>query len=276
MSKSSHPHRTRKPPDAVRLFAAVVGLLLIFASVAPPFALAEADSEGEGSAPPGALPGLEEGEPGGGETLLEEAPPAPGEGEAEEVAPTPEVGATPTVPSSESTVTSAEEPTPAPEVVQPAAPPPAAAPVYGTEESPPSYQPAPSPSPPPVVRNEAIAAPEVPNPEAPAPARTAPRTEPVGESTASLPEPVEVPEPVVSQAAPPPATAEPAANFKGRRSYTVAPGDCLWSIATALLRPGASSAEIEAEVARLWRMNAARIGTGDPNLVLVGTVLLLR
>jgi hypothetical protein len=276
MSNSSDPHRTPKPPDAVRVFAVVVGLLLIFASVAPPFALAEADSEGEGAAAPGALPGLEEGEPGGDETPLEEAPPAPGEGEAEEVPPTLEVGGTPTVPSPESTVTPVEEPAPAPEVAQPTAPPPAATPVYGTEESAPSYQPAPSPSPPPVVRNEAIAAPEVQRSEAPAPAPAAPRTAPVGEGAVSPREPVEVPEPVASQTAPPPATAEPAPNLKGRRSYTVAPGDCLWSIATALLRPGAPTAEIEAEVARLWRMNAATIGTGDPNLVLVGTVLRLR
>ncbi|HEX4307194.1 MAG TPA: hypothetical protein VHZ54_14255 [Solirubrobacterales bacterium] len=276
MSNPSSPRRTGRPPGAVRVLAAVVGMMLVFASVAPPFALAETDSEGEGSAPPGALPGLEEGEPGGGETLLEEAPPAPGEGEAEEVPPTLEVGGTPTVPSPESTVTSVEEPAPAPEVAQPAAPAPAPAPVYGTEESPPSYQPAPQPAVPPVVRNDAIAAPEVQRSEAPPPAPAAPMATPVGEGAASLPEPVEVPEPVVSQAAPPPATAEPAANLKGRRSYTAAPGDCLWSIATALLRPGASSAEIEAEIARLWRMNAARIGTGDPNLLLVGTVLRLR
>jgi hypothetical protein len=34
-------------------------------------------------------------------------------------------------------------------------------------------------------------------------------------------------------------------------------------------------AEVEAEVARLWRLNAARIGTGDPNLIYAGTALRL-
>jgi hypothetical protein len=60
-----------------------------------------------------------------------------------------------------------------------------------------------------------------------------------------------------------------------RSSCTVHPGDCLWSIATALLPPGADEARVAAEVARLWRLNSGRIGTGDPGLIMVGTVLRL-
>ncbi|MBS1886319.1 MAG: hypothetical protein JSU06_03935 [Actinobacteria bacterium] len=256
--------------------AAVVALMLVFAGVVPPFALAEADSEGEGSAAPGALPGLEEAEPGGGETLLEEAPPMSGETEAEEAPPpTPEAGETAAVGVPESLVGAAGETAPAPEGAQPAAPtPPAAAPVYGIEESAPTYQPA-SPSAPAVVRNEAIVAPDVQRPEAPRPGPAASRRTSVGEGVVSIPEPVGSPEPVVSEAASRPTSVDPVPKLEGRRSYTVAPGDCLWTIAAALLRRGASSAEIEAEVAHLWQMNAARIGTGDPSLVLMGTVLRL-
>ena len=58
--------------------------------------------------------------------------------------------------------------------------------------------------------------------------------------------------------------------------HTVRAGDCLWSIAERLLPAGAGIAEIEAEVQRLWRLNAARIGTGDPNLIYAGTELVLR
>jgi hypothetical protein len=43
-----------------------------------------------------------------------------------------------------------------------------------------------------------------------------------------------------------------------------------------VLPPGGTDAEIAAEVSRLWYLNAPRIGTGDPNLILVGTVLRLR
>jgi hypothetical protein len=277
MPNSSEPLRTVRSRGAIRILATVVGIMLVFASVAPPFALAEAETEGEGTAPPGGLPGLEEGELGGGETALEEAPLAAGEEGAEEAPPPAEVEVTPPPASSETTVPATEEPVPAPEVTQPVPlSPPASTPVYGPEESEPSYQPATEPHVPAVVRNEAIVAPETKKPEAasPAPPHTSTRT-PVGEGAESSPEPVEAPESVVSQVAPPPPSADPSPSIRGHRSYTVAPGDCLWSIAGALLRPGASNAEIAAEVSRLWRMNAATIGTGDPNVLLVGTVLRL-
>lgn len=39
---------------------------------------------------------------------------------------------------------------------------------------------------------------------------------------------------------------------------------------------GAGNAKIAQEVQRLWRLNASRIGTGDPDLLPVGIVLRLR
>jgi nucleoid-associated protein YgaU len=58
-------------------------------------------------------------------------------------------------------------------------------------------------------------------------------------------------------------------------SYTVRPGDSLWSIARRLLGPDASAGRIAREVNRLWQLNQDRIGTGDPSLIHVGTVLKL-
>jgi hypothetical protein len=60
------------------------------------------------------------------------------------------------------------------------------------------------------------------------------------------------------------------------RFYTVRPGDSLWSIARRLLGPGASAGQIAREVNRLWELNRERIGTGNPSLIHVGTVLRLR
>lgn len=59
-------------------------------------------------------------------------------------------------------------------------------------------------------------------------------------------------------------------------TYRVRPGDSLWSIAEAQLGPAAGAAEIASRVGRLWNLNGTRIGTGDPDLVMPGTVLLLR
>jgi nucleoid-associated protein YgaU len=58
-------------------------------------------------------------------------------------------------------------------------------------------------------------------------------------------------------------------------SYTVREGDSLWSIARRLLGPDASNGQVAREVNRLWMFNDERIGTGDPSLLRVGTVLRL-
>jgi nucleoid-associated protein YgaU len=55
--------------------------------------------------------------------------------------------------------------------------------------------------------------------------------------------------------------------------YTVRRGDSLWSIARRILGPGASAGRVAREVNRLWELNSERIGSGDPSLIHVGTVL---
>ena len=62
----------------------------------------------------------------------------------------------------------------------------------------------------------------------------------------------------------------------GNRVLVVQAGDSLWSIAKRLLGPDASPAEIARKVSRLWDINEDRIGTGRPDLLLVGTKLKLR
>ncbi len=53
-------------------------------------------------------------------------------------------------------------------------------------------------------------------------------------------------------------------------------GESLWSIASDLLGHQASPARIAREVNRLWKLNSSRIGTGTPDLLMVGTRLTLR
>src|SRR4051812_48718562 len=59
-------------------------------------------------------------------------------------------------------------------------------------------------------------------------------------------------------------------------THVVAPGQSLWVIAQGIVGKPPSVAEIAAEVDRLWRLNAARIGTGDRNLIFPGQRLRLR
>jgi hypothetical protein len=82
---------------------------------------------------------------------------------------------------------------------------------------------------------------------------------------------------LVAQASTPEQAAGPIEPLPGdARSHVVEPGDSLWSIARRLLEPGASPARVAREVARLWELNADRIGTGDPDLLMIGTRLRLR
>jgi Tfp pilus assembly protein FimV len=60
------------------------------------------------------------------------------------------------------------------------------------------------------------------------------------------------------------------------RAHTVRAGESLWSIANDLLGGQASPAQIAVEVQRLWQVNTQRIGTGNPNLLMIGTRLVLR
>jgi len=56
----------------------------------------------------------------------------------------------------------------------------------------------------------------------------------------------------------------------------VEPGQSLWAIAQGLTAGRDGIAGIASVVARLWQLNAARIGTGDPNLIYPGQKLIYR
>jgi hypothetical protein len=256
----------------------------MFGSIIPPFALAEGDREGVGAAPPGSiLPGLEAGpgsEPGSEETSLEEFPIAPGEEVTEEVVPSAPAETEPTPPMAAPPAVVTEPPVtsemvPPPPASEPA-PAPEPAPVYGTEEPELSYEPPPADAPP--VENEAIIAPSGGAAENGHSQRSGSRT--ASEAPESEAPPAEEPAPAPAPAPEPATSISPssdrAGSLKGHVSYTVVEGDCLWAIAEGILPAGATIAEIEAEVARLWTLNAQRIGTGDPNLILAGTVLRIR
>jgi hypothetical protein len=62
----------------------------------------------------------------------------------------------------------------------------------------------------------------------------------------------------------------------GDRTHTVFAGESLWAIASDLLGREATPAAVAREVHRLWQLNRDRIATGDPDLLIVGTRLLLR
>lgn len=256
-----------RPRLVIRVLAAALSAVLVFGTVAPGLAFAsEADSEQEGSAPPGALPGLEEGSEleTGEESVLEELPGTVSGGEEIEEGPPLE-----------------SEP---PQETEPPPPPPQTPTVTAevppvSEEAPagPDYGPAGEPAagaPTVPVENEPLSAPESPRP--------VPQAQPEAEAEQAAPE---APPPVSPPEAPEPAAAQPpavpaqrgnaAGSLAGQSVHVVKAGECLWSIAEALLPAGADNAEIEAEVQRLWRLNADRIGTGDPSLVYAGTELRL-
>jgi nucleoid-associated protein YgaU len=267
--------RARSQPGlGRRALAATLSAVLVLGTVSPGIAFAgEADSEQEGSAPPGALPGLEEGpelEPGGDELPLEELPGSTVGSEESEEGPPLE-----TEPAQES-----ELPALTPEATEPAAgapPPPsegaagtpAPAPEYG-----PAYEPAPASPPSEAVENQALVAPE--SATSPPADQPAPETVPAAPEAPAPASPSEAPEPQPAQPTATPAQRhEGVGALAGHRSYSVRPGDCLWSIAERLLPASAGVVEIEAEVQRLWRLNEDRIGTGDPSLIYAGTALRL-
>jgi hypothetical protein len=105
-----------------------------------------------------------------------------------------------------------------------------------------------------------------PNAAAPGPATSAPASAP----TASAPPVVHL---VSAAPAPKP---QPEAASGGDRYHVVAAGESLWSISRNVLGGSASPARIAREVNRLWTLNGARIATGDPDLLRVGTKLVLR
>jgi hypothetical protein len=56
----------------------------------------------------------------------------------------------------------------------------------------------------------------------------------------------------------------------------IEPGQSLWSIARGLLGERAGNANVFSEAQRLWQLNAARIGSGNPNLIFAGVTLRLK
>ncbi len=268
----SRSNRRSRATLGIRVLATVLSAVLVFGSLAPGIAFAgETDSEQEGAAPPGALPGLEEGpelEPGGEESVLEELPGSlPPGGEGEEEAPLE------AEPAQESEVPLPPAPTPpaGTEAAPPAAPPPS--PEYG-----PSYEAAPAPSSEPVEGDTLVAPPSSPPAAPPVEKAEDPAQSATEASAPALPE-EEAPE--SAPEAQPPATVpkqpgDVPGGLSGSAVHTVRSGECLWSIAAALLPAGAGNAEIAAEVQRLWKLNAGRIGTGNPSLIYAGTELRLR
>lgn len=278
--------RYRRPGGSPRqrVLAVLLVVMLALGSLLPGAAYAgEVDSEGEGSAPPESVtePGEEpEFDPGGEDTALEGLPAvagAPGgdaedtgEGEPVEVEPELDTEAPPPAAEPAGAVTE--------EVGTDQGPAPSQAPPEAVSETEPESAPAPdyetaSPPPSTPVENQPLVAPPAP---------------PQGEPEAS-----EEAVPAVVAAGPPPAppsSDQPPAprpiattvdrdgggrSLAGRESHTVRPGECLWSIAEALLPAGAGNEEIAQEVQRLWQLNASRIGTGDPDMLPVGVVLRL-
>jgi nucleoid-associated protein YgaU len=101
-------------------------------------------------------------------------------------------------------------------------------------------------------------------------------TPPQGPAPSSATLSVASAEPVsIAQASTPTRAAQPPIPTSAR-SHVVEAGESLWSIARRLLGPDASPAQVAREVDRLWELNKERIGTGDPDLLMVGVTLRLR
>jgi hypothetical protein len=259
--------RSGSPPGR-RLLALTLVVMLVFGSTFPGFALAgETDSEGEGTVPPVEVPVDPGFDPGGEEEALEEAPAAGGDEEngAVEVEAEVDLEAPPA-----GEVTNAA--TEAPDETASSAPstsPGSAAPAPEPE---PVQQQAPETKTPEPVANQSIVAPKQRSVEQSAASsgassgEAAPASEPAEEEAPSAPAP--------QPSATPPA--DHGRHLAGKDSYVVQSGDCLWHIAAGLLPGDASDAQIAAEVARLWRLNEAAIGTEDPSLIYAGTTLRLR
>jgi hypothetical protein len=251
--------RSGSPPGR-RLLALVLCAMLVVGGTFPGFAVAgEADSEGEGTTPPIEVPvGPPDFDPGGEETGLEEEGPD-SEGEEAGAVVEPEVEVEPEAPVPAEVLGAAPE-------VSVESPPPAPAPEPATAAAPePGPQAATEPAEP--IANQSIVAPKQ---------KTGGRTASASVDSSEAP-PAEEESPPPSQAPVPgvPPT-DQGRNLGGKNSYVVQPGDCLSCIAADLLPAGSDARAIEEKVAELWRINSARIGTGDPNLIYPGTVLRLR
>jgi hypothetical protein len=279
----------------LRTRAALAAGMLAFSAAAPPAVTmaAEPPQEQEGAADPGAeAPGHEaEFDPGGDNGFDGElAPPPAGQGggteddgdgppvEAEPLS-DPDVGEIDT-----EAAPVAEQPIPPPH--PPAAPPEPAAPAPVETPPPPAPLPMPAPAAPEAAapeQAEGDKAPKKPDrrerqqrrPASPAPAPPAASPAPVVAEQSPAPA-AQTTTVAVSQPEPEPAAAPAPSGRVAGPTYRVRAGDSLWSIARGVLGAQASNGQLAREVARLWRLNEQRIGTGDPSLLHIGTLLRLR
>jgi LysM repeat protein len=274
--------------------AALAAGLLAFSAGATPALDQAPDTDQQQEAPPGGEPpGLEpDFDPGGGDTFDYDTAPLPGGAEAggsEDEGIGPPVESEPTAdPDARQLLDEDQAPTPPPR-----APEPLPAPAPTTPSLP--ATPAPVPAEPPVAELEQAAPPheqrqasrERKAPEGSPKTRQPERGHGIGtnptpqrDSPAPVAEAVALPAPATATpvaVASPPTTAavSPADGRISSQSYTVRAGDSLWSIARRLLGPEASAGRIAQEVNRLWELNRDRIGSGNPSLIHVGTVLKL-
>jgi LysM domain len=282
--------------------ALVAGLLAFSAGAAPAAAQMPQDDpeQQETPAPGGEPPGLSpDFDPGSEDTFDYETAPLPGGPEAGgeedeglgapvETEPATDIEAPPVVEDTPEAPPAAPEPAPAPAPAPTPTPPPAAAtpaPPPPTPAVPPAAE-LEQPAPPPEQRKTST---KRKTPERGPKTHTVERAPAIGTSPTPAPQnaapvvqPVEAPAPPttvpVSQPAPPATVpvsqpSEPASAPITGSSYTVRAGDSLWSIARRLLGPEASAGRIAREVNRLWELNQDRIGTRNPSLIHIGTVL---
>jgi nucleoid-associated protein YgaU len=274
--------------------ALAAGLLAFSAGASPALAqVPEVDQQQE-TAPGGEPPGLSpDFDPGGDDTFDYNTAPVPGGpeagGEEDEGLGAPLETEPPTDIEAPPVVEDTPEPPPAPPAPAPA-PAPAAAPAPAPAPPPAAVAPAPPAAPAPAVPPAAELEQPAPQPE---PRKTSmkrkiptrdPKTHKVEHRPVIGTGPARPPEsraPDVQQAAAPASSttvpvSQPSAPTSGPingPSYTVRAGDSLWSMARRLLGPDASAGRIAREVNRLWQLNQDRIGTGNPSLIHVGTVL---
>jgi hypothetical protein len=250
---------TSESAVARRVAALVAAGSIAAAGLAGAAVASESDSQDEGALVPSPQPPVEDlGGSGEQETGLPDvAQPLEDRSEPGEAAPTPEAPA-PTTPAPRSAPVDMSGPdVPAPEGVAPApiAPPPIPA----------------APSPPPAAgESDRASAPLLVNDGragsiAHLALKRADREQ--GEDKQAT-----VTTPVAADQA---AAAAVKVELRGKRVHVARPGDSLWSIAAGLLREDADGAAVALEVLRLWRLNATRIGTGDPDVLPVGVLLRL-
>jgi hypothetical protein len=285
--------------------ALAAGLLAFSVGAAPAGAqVPEVDPEQQaapapGGEPPGLEPDLDPGEADGFDYETAPVPGGPQAGGEEDEGLGAPVDSDPTIDPDVPLPPEEQAPAPAPPAPSapaPAPPAPEAAPVPAPSPTPPPAVPVPVPAAPPAAGAEQPAPPppplgellEYPNQHGASKVRTVrigleptppavhggaqPST--VGSPSLQPADSVPTASPSVEAVPVSQPVSRPASRIDGP-TYVVRSGDSLWSIATRLLGPGASAAEIADEVNRLWEFNKDRIATGDPDLLGVGTELWL-